>query len=349
MTRIVSSCISALFIFCIALLCASAPLFSYAQITSSQDVLSVSVNPQTPGAGEKTTITVSTSYFDAGTANFIWTINGAPVISSGAGARTITFTMGPVGKATSIGLTIRPRSGEPISRMFTFRPGGVTLLWEANTYVPPFYSGKALYSAGSSIKVLAITNIVDTAGRPVDASDLTFKWKINDVAFADRSGAGKNVLELTGHALGGPEQVLVDVLRRDGSKAGQGFVEIADTDPKILFYKKDPLRGTLYATALINQATLDDTETTIVAEPFYMSGTSRNQKSFTYEWLINDKPIAPQGKDPAVLTLRQTSAQTGSANLQFAIQNTDSSRLLQQASAALMLILGGAKTDFFGI
>jgi hypothetical protein len=77
----------------------------------------------------------------------------------------------------------------------------VTLLWEASTYVPPFYKGKSLYSAGADIHVVAIPQVNDSAGNPIPASDLTFKWEMNGDAYADHSGLGRDTLDFTGRRL----------------------------------------------------------------------------------------------------------------------------------------------------
>lgn len=322
------------------------PLGLSAQQAGS-DPLFIDVQPSSPTPGQKTTITIDSSVFDLGQATIAWRVNGSPV-AAGAGVRTITFTMGPAGKTTIVDLTIAPRTGTPFNRTFTFRPGSVTLLWEADTYVPPFFKGKSLYTPGATIRVQAIADVRDSAGNVVPSSELTYKWQMGGDAYADRSGLGRDTLIYDGNILGGSEEVGVDVIRKDGSKAASQVILIKDESPKILFYKKDPLRGVLYDSVLGENTKITETETTIVAEPYYVSGNSRNNPSFMYAWMLNDKEIAPQGSDPAVLTLRQTGAQSGNASLSFSIQNTNVKMLLQEAQARITLLLGTQNSGFFG-
>jgi hypothetical protein len=274
-------------------------------------------------------------------------VNGTPLLS-GDGARVFAFTMGPSGKSTIVTLSVSPRSSTPFTRTFTFTPGAVTLLWEAQAYTPALYQGKPLYSAGSNIRVLALPQVTDAGGKPLQSADLNFKWQINGDAHADLSGIGRDTLDFTGSLLGGNEEVSVDILRRDGSKAAQGYTVVHDENPVVLLYKKDPLRGTLYNQALSGDVPLVDTETTIIAEPYFMSGTSRSSKDLAYEWQLNGAVVQPQGNDPSVLTLRRVGNESGNATLTLSLQNMDKSKLLQQANATLNIILDAARSTIFG-
>ena len=142
------------------------------------------------------------------------------------------------------------------------------------------------------------------------------------------------------------EEVWVDVLRKDGSKAAHGALFINDADPVVFLYKKDPLRGVLYNQVLRGSERLTELETTIVAEPYYMSGSSRKAVSRSYTWTMNGKEIAPQGDDPSIITLRQNSSQSGSADLSFSIQSTNPSQLLQNANAMVTLVFGTGGNSF---
>lgn len=312
------------------------------------DPISIEVRPEAPTPGVKTVMTITSSSVDLGRAQIVWSVNGTPV-SSGSGVRSFSFTMGHVGEVTVVSLAVSPASGSPFTRTFTFRPGAVTLLWEADTYAPPFYVGKSLYSPGAHIRILALPNITDQAGSRINPSNLTFKWEINGDAYADRSGLGKDVLDIEGGQLREAESIGVDVIRSDGSKAGRGDVTIPATSPLVLFYKKDPLRGMLYERALRGNVRLSEQETSIVAEPYYIVGNNRTQSGFTYAWTLNGKNVEPQGSDKGVITLRQTGGQSGTALLSFSIQSTNLKQLLQHATASLQLVLSEGSNNIFGL
>jgi hypothetical protein len=317
-----------------------APLTSFAQqIGRGPDPLSVSVSPEVPAPGESATITITSTPINLSQSQFIWKLNGSTK-SSGPGRRSFTFTMGASGGATVIAVDILPLGGDTISRTFTFHPGSVTILWEANTYTPPFYRGKSLYTPGADVRIVAIADIKDPNGVAVPSSQLTFKWSIDGEPFADRSGLAHNTFYLSGSQLQ-PEQVVsVDVLRPNGLLAARAELEIPKGSPMVRFYKSDPLRGMLYHQSYIGAVTLTDTETTLVAEPYFISGTVREPERVLYTWTLNEVVVEPAGSERSKITLRQTAGQTGSATLGLRIQNTDLRRLLQQAAGELRILFG---------
>lgn len=326
----------------LALLCAGPAALAQARAT---DTLEVRVTPSTPAPGERTTIVLTSTSLDLGSAQIAWTLNGNAA-AAGAGERTFSFTMGASGRSTIVGVTVTPRQGPRATRTFTFRPGSVILLWEADTYTPPLYKGRALYSAGSGVRILAVPSVSDQSGAPIPASELTFKWQIGEQAYADRSGLGRDLLLITGSQLREEELVGVTVLRRDGSQAAASAIRIPATAPLARLYRADELRGVRYERALAGEEPLTTTETTIVAEPYFLSGGARMQTGFTYSWLLNGKDVAPQGEDRTIITLRQQGGE-GRATLEFSVEGNAYSKLLQRAGAALTFVLGDGRSSIF--
>lgn len=316
-----------------------------AQGVRGTDTLDIRVSPTSPAPGQQTTITLTSTSIDLGNATISWTVDDNAK-ASGPGERSFVFTMGPVGKSTIVGVTVSPRQGSAVTRNFTFRPGSVTLLWEATTYTPPLYKGKALYSAGASIRVLAIPSVADANGTPIPANQLTFKWQIGEEAYADRSGLGRDLLLITGSQLREMEDVGVTVVRSDGSLAAASAIRIPATPPLVRFYRVDELRGTRYERSLSGEVQLTTTETTLVAEPYFISGTERTPEGFSSRWLLNNTEVVPQGTDRSMITLRQQGA-TGTALLEYAIESSSYERLLQSAAATIMLVLGERGASIF--
>ena len=317
--------------------CLSVVPAAFAQSRGS-DPIDVSVEPEAPAPGESTTISLTSMTLDLSQATISWSLDGAEKASS-VGQRTFTFTMGAAGKSTAVGLTIVPVRGSRTTRTFTFHPASVLLLWEADTYTPPLYKGRALYSGGAGVRILAVPSVIDGSGALVSPSDLNFRWEIEDEAYADRSGLGHDLLLISGSQLRGAETVSVTVLRRDGTKAASSRIVIPATSPLVRFYKVDPLRGTRYERSLIGDVSLTDTETTIVAEPYFISGSTKTSTDFANLWRLNGADVTPEGRDRSVITLRQQGATNGNAQLEFSIQNTSYEKLLQNASAAINLVL----------
>jgi hypothetical protein len=309
------------------------------------DGLDIRVSPTTPAPGARTTVTLTSTSFDLGSSQIAWTLDGN-ASAAGPGERSFTFTMGPAGRSTVIGITVTPRQGARITRTLTFRPASVTLLWEADTYTPPLYKGRALYSAGAGIRILAIPSVLTSSGASVPSSELIFKWQIGEQAYADRSGLGRDTLLITGSQLREEELVGVTVLRRDGSEAAAAAIRIPATAPLARLYRADELRGVRYERALAGEEPLTTTETTIVAEPYFLSGNARMQPGFTYAWSLNGKEVEPQGEDRTVITLRQQGGE-GRATLEFSVESNAYSKLLQSAGAALIFVLGDGRASIF--
>lgn len=315
------------------------PGSAHAQQSLGQDPLVIEVTPKVPAPGDTTTITLTSTPVDLSRSTFVWKVNGAPK-DSGAGKRSFTFTMGASSQSTIISVTITPPSGDTISRVFTFHPGSVSLLWEANTYTPPFYKGRALYTPGADVRIVAIPDIKDPNGTPVSSSRLTYKWSVDEEAFADRSGLGRNTFYLAGAQLQPDQVVAVDVLRENGIRAAHAELVIPKSSPMVRFYKSDPLRGVLYKGAYTDSVRLTDTETTLQAEPYFISGTTRESALVIYTWTLNNNTIEPQSADRSAVTLRQTVGQSGYATLSLQVQNADLRRLLQHASEELKIFFG---------
>jgi len=67
--------------------------------------------------------------------------------------------MGSLGEKKTVTIKVVSRRGGYLEEKITFQPALVDLMWEANTYTPPFYKGKALTSSKSSITVTAIPQL----------------------------------------------------------------------------------------------------------------------------------------------------------------------------------------------
>lgn len=344
MYRAILVSFSALFLVLGVFLCL--PAATLAQTAKGVDALEISVSPEAPAPGSSTTITLTSMSVDLSQATIAWTLDGQEK-AAGVGFRTFTFTMGPAGKSTVVGVAITPARGSRITRTFTFRPGSVLLLWEADTYIPQNYPGRALYSAGATIRMLAVPTVLDDTGSPIPSSDLNFRWSLEGDAQADRSGLGRDLLLITGSQLRQQEEVGVEVLRRDGSKAAAATKIIGATTPFIRFYKVDPLRGTRYERNLAGQVTLTETETTVVAEPYFISGAPKNGTGFIRSWRLNGVEVQPEGRDQSVITLRQQGASGGSASLEFSVQYDSYKKLLQNASGAIELLLSSNSGSAF--
>jgi hypothetical protein len=308
------------------------------------------VSPETPGPNQVTNIEIEGVGQFLGDSQITWQENGQ-TISSANNQESFSFTTGGIGTGTRIDVTIVSATQGTISREFVFYPSVINLVWEADTYTPLLYQGKALYSAGSGLKVVAFPTVM-LGGALIPAAKLSYQWSDNDTPNTAASGLGRNVFSFQGDQLQSGEDVSVTVY--SGTTAvGKGEITIPVSSPQIILYAEDPLRGELLGSGFQGSATLGQTETTFKAEPYFFSNSSVQNNSLVYNWTLDSQettgPNAAQGE----LTLRQTGSGSGSADLGVSIQNTDSSKYVQTASAALTLAFGpqggSALSNFFGL
>lgn len=295
------------------------------------------ISPEIPGPNQAVRIEVQGIGTFLGDSTITWQKDGVTALS-GAGERVFTFTTGAVGVATRINIVIDSAVQGRITRSFTFIPAVINLVWEANTTVPPLYRGKALYTPGSSLKVLALPQVVAN-GATISSNNLSFQWSIHDEPAPALSGKGRSTLSFTGSQLRLGEQVDVDVYFGDVPVA-RGSLFIPATEPQLLVYNQDPLRGVLYDQALPQSVVLSGREVTLKAEPYYFAKESVRDGTLTYEWLLNGEKTAGPESARGALTLRQTGEGAGQAQLAISLQNIDPTKFVQVARTGLNILFG---------
>lgn len=325
----------------------SAP-FAYAQ-SVAPDPVQYTVIPEQPGPNQRVTIQVEGVGQFLGNAGISWQQDGK-IVDSAENSMAFTFTTGGVGVVTRIHIKIDSPTQGVIVHDFVFNPSVVNLVWEAATYTPPLYKGKALYSAGSPLKVVAYPTVY-IGGALVSASKLSFQWRRNDTPNPSASGLGKNIYSFTGDQLQPQENVSVTVYS-GAAAVGRGDITITASKPQVIFYPQDPLRGEILGTGFVGQTTLAQTETTFKAEPYFFSLRAVQNNQLQYDWTLNDQDTTGPDAARGLLTLRQTGSGTGSANLGVSIQNMLPDQFVQSASAGLQLLFGqssSAFSSFFGL
>jgi hypothetical protein len=319
-------------------------------LTAGVNPVQYIVTPEAPRPGDTVLIEVQGIGTFLGDATITWQQDGKTV-KSGTGESSFSFIAGALGSKTSIKVTINSATQGTITKTFTFSPSSVNMLWEANTSVPWWFKGKPLYTAGSTLTITALPQIV-SGGKTLSANALSFQWKINDTPVPQSSGVGKNRIIFAGSQLLPGETATVDVYYA-GALVGRGSITVPASKPQVMLYVRDPLRGTLSDQALQNSISLTSTEFTLEAVPFYFANESISRGTAPFVWTLNgDETTGPQTAQ-GLLTLRQSGSGAGRAQVEVDMQNTDSDKYVQSAQNALTILFGGASnsafSSFFGL
>jgi hypothetical protein len=314
------------------------------------DPIQFLVAPEVPAPGDTVLIEVQGVGNFLGEATITWQVDGK-TIASGLGERTFSFTAGGLGSKTSVKAIIDSPTKGVITKNFTFLPSVVNMVWEADTSVPPWFKGKALYSAGSSLTITAFPQVI-LNGKTVTSNNLSFQWKRNETPLTQSSGKGRNQITFKGNQLLPTEEVSVEVYAGSAILA-RGAVTVPAYKPQVVLYERDPLRGVLYDQTFSGSVSLSETEITVQAAPYYFANSSIINGTAPYVWTLNgDKAEGPQTAS-GILTLRQSGSGAGRAQLEVSVQNNDSDKYVQSAKTAIQILFGGASnspfSNFFGL
>ena len=274
------------------------------QITDLEEQIDATLVPEFPTPGDEVTITLSAFGTDLNNATITWYVDGKNA-KQGKGERVFKIKAGKQGQNINIKVTIDTLNGPTVTKNFTINPQTVDIVWEAGSYTPPFYKGKALFTPMGKVTFVAMPNITGSNGGLVDSRTITYKWGQNNEILGSLSGYGQNVLTYTGNILARPVETTIEAKTADGI-AAQNYLTLATTFPETNIYEDSPLYGTLFNNEVSGTFSLQNNEEkTIAAYPFYINAGSRLNSEIAYGWKINYTDIdVPTGQNK--MTFRNT-------------------------------------------
>lgn len=254
------------------------------------------VSPEKPRMGDLVEIRAEMYGTPVKNAEFAWVINGK-TYSRGVGLNKVSFL---VSEPTSVTLVLLTGEGNIVTKQWSFDPQNTLIVWEAGTYTPPFYKGKSLYTAESSLALHAINLDVEN---PLTNVYANYVWQVDGRVKGDDSGVGKSTYVYQGDLLGLEPLFTVDFSGvssfADGLKAqqstrktinGSAKLRVQTKQSQIFTYEKTPLLGVLFNKPLVTNYTLTTPETTVVSYPGYYSLNSA--LAGDYIWTINDTIVS---------------------------------------------------------
>ncbi len=291
---------------------------------STTNELSIEMIPNYPRPNEKIYISINLYTDDISSADISWFVNGK-LQTKGKGLLSFSTKLGEVGTETKIDIKASLLSGSNISKTLTIVPASADIAWEAQSYVPPFYKGKALHSRQGVIKLVAIPEFYKN-GKKIPPENLVYTWSNKAEVFQDKSGYGKNVILLNGSILGDVDSIELLVTDPVNNLVADAFVDIFPTDPTIVFYKNDPFYGQLYNQSIPSLYDLKTEEVQLLASPFYFSKERSN--NMKYEWRINGSLVEELSNSLTAIFKKPE----GSGQSRVSLQIENNNRILQSAS-----------------
>lgn len=298
----------------------AAPLYALAADAT------ITLDPPSPEPYSKVTLTLVSYDINVDTSMVVWKVAGKEA-KRGLGEKTLSLSTGAVGATIPVSAIVSDANGNVINASINVDPESVSLVWEApESYVPPFYEGKALPSDGAAVRIIAVPNMA------VPASSLAYTWFVEDVAITSASGAGKQTLITNLDTLTDATNIRVVVRSPQGGVA-EKTLSISPHAVMPMIYSYDELLGTNFSSSFKRRLELAH-DIILSLEPFYLSAKNGLESTAQYAWYIDNLPVTPQEK--TLLALRPKADAYGVRNLSIILQNTR--RRLQQAEADLQVV-----------
>jgi hypothetical protein len=287
----------------------------------SPSSINVDVEPPNPAPGDNVTITLSSYAANLDTISISWLVNGKNV-TSGIGKKTFSMTAGSAGSSITVVAKIALPDGE-IDQSVIIRPATMVMLWEAtDSYVPPFYKGKALLSQESDVKVVAIPEIRTSNGM-ANPKSMTYAWQKDYENAADAGGFGKDFFTFTNDYLNDSNNIGVTATTIDQNYSAQGNINVGIFSPAISFYREDANLGTIWERAVQDGDKVQSGET-IMTVPYFMSPKDWWSPDLSFSWFINDLAVSiSSGFQKNILPLQVQAGTSGTSKLKVEVDNTN--------------------------
>ena len=303
--------------------------------TGIGQTLSVSVRPEYPAPMENVALSVSSPSFDINTAEISWVVNGS-VSGKGIGLKNFTVQMGPIGSRSRIDVVIKPMGRDSFSQSFDLYPTSIDLFWQANTYTPPFFRGKANHTTEGTVTVVAMPNIA-LNGKLVAKEKLVYQWSQNGRPLSNSSGYGKNSVTVINSLTKSAEIIGVSVSTPDKVIFTQREIKIPVKEPEIIFYEDHPLYGVLFNNGIVKETNLSTKEMTFSVAPYFFAVSDPANPRLIYTWLVNGAS-GQVGDSREKLTFRNESEDSGQTRVGLKI--SDSARVISFAESDFLINFG---------
>lgn len=304
-------------------------LFPISQTIAQQESTSILMNivPSNPSPGENVSITLSSYAENLDIATITWFMDGKNVLS-GVGEKSFLLKAPNFGFETKITAKIK-MAYEETQVSTIIRPAQMVMLWQAtDSYVPPFYKGKALPTIETTVKVVSIPEI-KVAGTFVNQKNLSYVWQKDFNNFPSESGYGKNYFIFKNDYFDNSNDISVTAYTVDQKYSAQGIISVGTFTPSISFYRKDENLGILWDNALSDNHFVENSDV-IVASPYFISPKDIRIPFLNFNWSINGTLIRPLNENKQEFPVQTEEGISGTAIIKLEVDNIN--KLYQNAS-----------------
>jgi len=252
----------------------------------SIDGIDFVMNPENPRPRDTVNIKAESFNIDIPSSSFTWSINGK-VYKQGIGEYSINVIAPDIGNVLTIRVQTQDPQGKTIQKNNEIKPSTVDIIWESQSYKPPFYNGKNNISYEDTVRLVAIPQISRGGTSLIDPKTLVYRWKMGGKDIDGGVGYGVQSVVVPMGNIPKDAEIRVDVTTRDGSVEASAVTTITPVAPSVTFYEESQLYGPLFNRALINRVPLRNSEMRIKAVPFGFT-VNKNRNDLNYVWSINN-------------------------------------------------------------
>ena len=285
----------------------------------SDTAITFSYTPTYPGPQQSVTVTASSFQEDLNRINISWYLDGEKKLS-GIGKGSFTFTTKSVGSVSTIKMSADTSDFGTITKEISITPTALDILWEADTYVPPFYKGKALPSSQSLVRVIPFPSFSGKNGY-YNSKNLIYSWKAGYFGNSNDSGYGKNTFIYKAGYTYNTNQIETTVSTLDTNISVNKKTKIYVSNPKIIFYENKPLEGVRFENALNDTFNFLNNELTVRAVPYYFALPGFDNSTALFSWTMDGKKLEIDPDDKMEYTFGKPKQGNGSFLLGLTLDN----------------------------
>jgi hypothetical protein len=286
----------------LAILLAALPAYADFGLLGANADLIISLEPAHPGPGDVVRLTVHSGSMDVTQDQVVWRVNGA-VVRQAPGTSALEIPAGGLGAETVVEADALAPDGTVASAQTSVIPTEIDLLFSADSYVPPFYKGRALPSAGTNLHLEARARFIRPDQSAIPASDIMYTWRRNNRIMGSVSGQGKFSIVIPAPMMFGTDVISVEAASTDGTFSGVATTRIPSAEPALILYTNHPLFGIMFNQALRTSSAIPGSETTFAAIPYFVEAQNLNDPALSYLWTVNGRRVPTSETDREEITI----------------------------------------------